>query len=242
MPNFTPNYNLEKPLGSEFYSVEVQNSNMDKLDATLKNLSDNAGGIGDLTNEVAGINNNLTTHLSENRVSAHKAKNIALEDLDGLFVGTELETAMKELFTNVSNGKQLIGTAITDVDDSLIVPTNPTFQNLADLIGMVSTGKKLATGTAQSYIIASTTSPVASFYGITVNGLNFKPSTIIIFEQGRDYLTIYLKDRSENQYTIFAANTSISTLGSQNTKIEYGSFTLRTGTTSRTDYTWWAYE
>ncbi len=35
MADFTANYNLEKPAQSDFYNVEVQNKNMDKIDAAL---------------------------------------------------------------------------------------------------------------------------------------------------------------------------------------------------------------
>lgn len=33
MPNYTTKLNLEKPLGNEFYNIEVHNSNTDKIDA-----------------------------------------------------------------------------------------------------------------------------------------------------------------------------------------------------------------
>lgn len=35
MADFTTNYNLEKPAQNEFYNVEVQNQNMDKIDAAI---------------------------------------------------------------------------------------------------------------------------------------------------------------------------------------------------------------
>ncbi len=35
MAEFTALYNLEKPAQNEFYNVEVQNQNMDKIDAGL---------------------------------------------------------------------------------------------------------------------------------------------------------------------------------------------------------------
>ena len=40
MSNKTSNYGLTKPLPEEFYDVKVQNDNMDKIDTTLKALSD----------------------------------------------------------------------------------------------------------------------------------------------------------------------------------------------------------
>jgi hypothetical protein len=36
MPNVTTNYGLKKPLQEEFYNVEVQNENMDTIDAQMK--------------------------------------------------------------------------------------------------------------------------------------------------------------------------------------------------------------
>lgn len=38
MPNYTQNYNLEKPTEDEFYDVGVQNGNMDKLDETIASI------------------------------------------------------------------------------------------------------------------------------------------------------------------------------------------------------------
>ena len=38
MPNYTPNINLRKPLGTEFYSVNDQNGNMDILDTQIQLL------------------------------------------------------------------------------------------------------------------------------------------------------------------------------------------------------------
>ncbi|SHH76176.1 Phage tail fibre repeat-containing protein [Caloranaerobacter azorensis DSM 13643] len=40
MPNYTKNYNLEKPLPNENYNVEVFNNNADIIDAELKKLND----------------------------------------------------------------------------------------------------------------------------------------------------------------------------------------------------------
>ena len=38
MANYTDNYNLTKPLGSDLYDIEVQNENMDKIDEALTDL------------------------------------------------------------------------------------------------------------------------------------------------------------------------------------------------------------
>ena len=43
MPNYTKNYNLEKPFQEEFYNVDVFNGNADIIDETLKELSEKSG-------------------------------------------------------------------------------------------------------------------------------------------------------------------------------------------------------
>lgn len=92
--------------------------------------------------------------------------------------------AITELFINVDSGKNAISGAITDVDSSVVIPTNPTFEDLASAIGNISTGKKWASGTllssasALSYIQNGTSQ---SRYPLTVTGLNFTPKFIYIF-------------------------------------------------------------
>lgn len=79
--------------------------------------------------------------------------------------------AITELFTNVSDGKNAISGAITDVDSNVVIPTNPTFGDLASAIGNISTGKKWASGSITS---------TSTGYGLKVNSLTFKPRYVII--------------------------------------------------------------
>lgn len=113
----------------------------------------------------------VATHLAKSTQQAHLAKNIGLEDTEGNFTATELEGAMNELFTNVSNGKTLVGGAIADVDESVVIPTDPTFEDLASAIGGISIGKKWASGT---YSVASNNQSVS------MSGLDFRPSILIL--------------------------------------------------------------
>jgi len=39
MANYTTNYNLKKPLETDFYDIEDFNGNMDKIDAEMKIIS-----------------------------------------------------------------------------------------------------------------------------------------------------------------------------------------------------------
>ena len=53
MADKTTNYNLTKPSASEFYDIDVQNANMDIIDAEMKNLND---GIADAKNQLSDVN------------------------------------------------------------------------------------------------------------------------------------------------------------------------------------------
>lgn len=65
---------------------------------------------------------------------------IGLPDPSNVFSATNVGEGMIELFTNVSDGKKLIGGAITDVDNEITLPIKPTFNDLADAIRRISTG------------------------------------------------------------------------------------------------------
>lgn len=57
MAEFTENYNLEKPAQTDFYNVEVQNSNMEKIDAAIAA----AGANPEMEQQVAEIDGKLGT-------------------------------------------------------------------------------------------------------------------------------------------------------------------------------------
>ena len=81
-----------------------------------------------------------------------------------------------EAFTSASNGKQLVGNAITGVDDSVVIPTDPTFEDLASAINGISTGKKWASG---EYTVTGDKM-------LTVNNLQFTPSLIIGYQSKKE--------------------------------------------------------
>jgi hypothetical protein len=79
-----------------------------------------------------------STTFTDNRVKTGLlAKNIPIEDVGGHFTGTEVETALSELFTSVSNGKTNIATAITD--NGGIASGSNTFSQLATAISNLTT-------------------------------------------------------------------------------------------------------
>ena len=149
----------------------------------------------------------LTSHKNENANNAHLAKNIGLEDTAENFTATDVEGAMSELFTNVSDGKDLVGTAITDVDPNITVPTSPTFQQLATAIGSISTGKKWASGTvtssAATMVFDDAYGGTFSKAGATVNGLTFLPRLVILtYKLSNTSYTIYYADGFNNSYPL----------------------------------------
>lgn len=64
MPNYTPNYNLTKPLGTDLYDIEVHNGNMDKIDKNMSELRDKA-----INGRV--IETTVTTDLNEYKTTDH---------------------------------------------------------------------------------------------------------------------------------------------------------------------------
>lgn len=146
MPNYTTNYNLEKPLGTENYDVEVQNRNMDAIDAELAKKEDAANkgqpdGYASLDSlgkvPVAqvpspaemGAETPLGAQNKANQAEANAneytdqqvasinltADNVTIADTSNNFTADNVEGALDELFTNVSNGKISIASAITDM-------------------------------------------------------------------------------------------------------------------------------
>lgn len=97
-----------------------------------------------------------------------------------------------EAFTSASNGKEAIKQAIAGTDDKVIIPSNPTFTQLADSIKKIKTGKKFATGYSYSRVhwISGTTKSER----IIGTGLSFTPSTIIAASHLDGSLTVYNKN------------------------------------------------
>lgn len=110
MATYTSNYNLEKPDYNEVADIGVLNSNMDKIDAKMKEL-ENAGGGGG---------------------GASSAANVSYDNGASGMSATNVQGAIDEVFQSVSNGKSLIASAITDKGvDTLATDT---FQTMADNI------------------------------------------------------------------------------------------------------------
>lgn len=99
-------------------------------------------------------------------------------DETGLNLGentpNNLVAAINQVFQSASNGKTAIANAITGADDSLTIPDNPTFAQLAALIGQISTGFNVETGSMQVTTIPETIAGTTSF----------RPKIVIIYNFG----------------------------------------------------------
>ena len=79
MPNYTNNLNLEKPLQSENYNIDIFNSNADKIDSAIQEVRGKVDGL-DL-----------------------KAEKVTLADRSNLFDATNVEDALLENKTSIQN-------------------------------------------------------------------------------------------------------------------------------------------
>lgn len=84
-----------------------------------------------------------------------------------------LVAAVNECFQSASDGKTAIANAITGVDESITIPDNPTFAQLAALIGQLG-GMNVATGSMNVYTIQE-----------TIEGTTpFRPKIVIVYNFG----------------------------------------------------------
>ena len=79
----------------------------------------------------------MDAHLAD-ETNRHKASNISVADTGNHFTATNVEGALEELFTSVSDGKTHVAAAITD--KGVPASGSDTFSQLADKIGDINTG------------------------------------------------------------------------------------------------------
>lgn len=96
------------------------------------------------------------------------------DDLAEGITATTLVGAVNECFQSASDGKTAIANAITGVDESITIPTNPTFAQLAACIAQISTGMQVAIGSMNVYTIPE------SITGETP----FQPKIVIVYNFG----------------------------------------------------------
>ena len=86
MPNYTNNLNLEKPLQSENYNIDIFNSNADKIDTAIQEVKGKVDGL-ELT-----------------------AEKVSIADSTNKFEATNVEDALLENKTSILNLQKELGT------------------------------------------------------------------------------------------------------------------------------------
>lgn len=104
------------------------------------------------------------------------ASDISIADINSNFTSNNVEGALAELFTNVSDGKELIATAITDKGG--VASGSDTFTELASAINNIGGGKKSASGT---YIYDGGSGNIP----VNISGLDFQPNHIALINKTR---------------------------------------------------------
>ncbi|WP_438310787.1 hypothetical protein [Sporosarcina sp. FA9] len=124
----------------------------------------------------------FTTHLAEDAIDAHNAKNISIIDSTNKFTATDVEGALSELFLFASDGKTAVASAITA--KGVAASPSDAFPTLATKIGQIITEPVSATGTANTGSVSI----------LTVSGLSFQPSRIEIRYTSDPYKLFTLYD------------------------------------------------
>lgn len=194
-------------------------------------------------NSATTINDSIATHKADNTAHGIGDKSTLKTTEKASIVG-----AMNELFTNVSNGKNLVGAAITGVDDSLVVPTDPTFQDLADLISDISVGAVGVATSSGSYTFTNDWGTTVNLPLLTVTGLGFSPKVVAISTRSTNsgYGTILFPTKingpvisTNSDARVFCSPSSVLRLMG-NATITSDGFSLPT--TQPTNYTWYAFK
>ena len=86
MPNYTNNLNLEKPLQSENYNIDIFNSNADKIDTAIQEVKGKVDGL-ELT-----------------------AERVSIADPTNKFEATNVEDALLENKTSILSLQSELGT------------------------------------------------------------------------------------------------------------------------------------
>ncbi len=153
----TTNYGLKKPETNDAFDKSNDNENMDIIDTQMKANSDavvaakayvdaeiadiTPAGIGAET--PTGAQTKVDTHVND-AIGAHAASSISVGDSAGNFASSDVEGALAELFTSVSDGKSAVASAITDMGQS--ASGSDTFSQLAVAIGNISDDANAAVG------------------------------------------------------------------------------------------------
>lgn len=122
--------NLKDRLDTQYNTINTTKYDDAEISGTSLNLKSN------------GVTKKTLT-LPSGESSSASASDISITDTNNNFTSTDVEGALNELFQNVSNGKSLVATAITD--KGISTSSNDTFQTMATNINKIVDNSGLIT-------------------------------------------------------------------------------------------------
>lgn len=156
----------------------------------MEGLPSNSIAAGGVLIDVDSIQQQITEHLDEDAVNAHKATNISVIN-PKTDEATDMQTFAELLFTSVSDGKSTIVSAITEKGQSANGGDN--FAQLASAIRSISAGLKMASGSQSGGAIK-----------FIISGLDFIPRYVFGFYDSVFHLK-YCTDGAFNNNTQLGA-------------------------------------
>ena len=105
----TETLQLEKPLASDFYDINVFNGNMDKIDKALKNISTDAKGTSFDNSDNGMTATNVQDAIEENKTSIQSAnRNISSLESSVSALQSELGTNKTTLQNNINAIREVL--------------------------------------------------------------------------------------------------------------------------------------
>lgn len=147
-------------------------------------------GDGTLKTKISSIDSQLSEVANKVNTLELVDTSVKITDANNNFTSETLDGALNELFTDVSDGKTKIATAITG--KGISTSSSDTFNTMVANIGKINTGKKCVTGTFTLPKLAIGNSS----YGSTTVSLGFIPSVVLIRSIGNKKIAQALFDWS----------------------------------------------
>lgn len=180
MAEFTTNYNLEKPAQNEFYDVDVQNRNMDKIEQALTEAGNNPQLEADVTEIKTEMGNTQDTGGSESGGSVFAKLNKIIHDILGMIA-------------NIGNTADA---GATETSGTLMGKTNALLKGVG---GKITSGNKKYSPILYEQLVMVDKSPILGSQ-VNTNDLITNPGFLVV---GDNYMYAYQR-YSTSSYRIIS--------------------------------------
>ena len=176
MPNYTQNYNLEKPTEDEFYDVGVQNGNMEKLDTALHNKINNtekgqANGVATLGSDgkLPAAQKPAYTASEVGAVPTTRTVNGKALSADVTLTGEDIKTSASDETTISSQLSNLIADhGIKTYRDYTQIGLSGSEITIAQIFESLPAGSTLYANNTPTSCLTSTERPTVTVYGFLI--------------------------------------------------------------------------